>query len=356
MKIKSRQLCFILIAYTAVTKLLVYPTVLASMCGRDLLIPAAINFIIGALIIWSVSFLCSKTDKTFFELLQGTIGKIGAKIVYGFFAAFFILATIVPVFEQKLYVHAIFYDTVPSLLVFIPFFMFSVYAAAKSFGNVGRCADICLPIFAVTMFFIILMSWSEAEWSNLLPAFTVPAGKLFAGASGTAYAFIEPCWLLMFMRHFKYEKGDAAKLTLSYALGALIVLLFLAIFVGIYGDIAVSRTFAVSRTAIFFSAIDTIGRIDLILLYVLEIVMLFALVLNIQLAVHCLSLCTGYNNKMVLSVAVNAALLIILVVCDNLFSRIHDFYFNWMWIAFAVFGAAIPALSWALRRKNEKKI
>ena len=44
MAIKVRQICFILLAYTAVTKLLVYPTVLADVCGRDLLAPALIDF------------------------------------------------------------------------------------------------------------------------------------------------------------------------------------------------------------------------------------------------------------------------------------------------------------------------
>ncbi|MDE6585427.1 MAG: spore germination protein [Clostridia bacterium] len=354
MKIKSRQLCFILIAYTAVTKLLIYPTVLATFCDRDVLIPAVINFFIEGVLIWAVSFLCSRTDKTFFELLQGTIGRIGAKIVYGFFAAFFMLATIIPIFEQKLYVHAIFYDTVPSLIVFLPFFVFAVYAGAKNFQNTGRCADMCLPLFIFTMLFIFFMSWSEVEWSNLLPMFTTPAQKLFTGAAGSSMRFIEPCWLLMFMGHFNYRKGDAARLTLSYVLGALITLLFLAVFVGIYGDIASSRTFAISRTSIFFSAIDTIGRIDLIMLYVLEIVMLFAVVLNIQLAVHALKLCTGYENSMVLSVAVNAALMIVLIVCDNYFHNIQEFYFRWMWIAFLIFGVAIPALSWVLRRRNER--
>ena len=36
---KRRHNCFIMIAYTAVTKLLIYPTALAELCGRDLLFP-----------------------------------------------------------------------------------------------------------------------------------------------------------------------------------------------------------------------------------------------------------------------------------------------------------------------------
>ena len=63
----------------------------------------------------------------------GTLGKVVARIIYGLFALFFIVATVIPLFEQKVYVQAIFYDTIPSLLIFLPFFAFSVYAACKGF-------------------------------------------------------------------------------------------------------------------------------------------------------------------------------------------------------------------------------
>ena len=352
MKIKVRQICFIMIAYTAVTKLLIYPTALAELCGRDLLFPALINFLIEGLLIWAVSFLCSRTDKTFFELIEGTLGNIGARIVYGFMAAFFMLSAIIPLFEQKLYVHTIFYDTVPTILVFLPVFIFTVYAASKKFENIGRCADICLPVFLAVTAFLFLMAVGEAQWDNLMPILQTPATSVLRGASSTAIRFMQPCWMLMFMGHFKYRKGDAAKITLSYAAGAAIVLLFLAMFYGIYGEISASRTFAVSRISIFFPAIETIGRIDLIMLYVLEVVMLFALAINIQFAVHALMRCTGYGNRKVLSLAVNGALLLVVVFCAHYFHAIQIVFYRWLWIVTVVFAVLVPALSWLLKRRN----
>lgn len=174
MKISVRQICFIMIAYTAATKLLMYPTILSQLCGRDLLFPAALSFLIGGIVVWAVAYLCSRTDKTFFELLQGTIGNIGARIVYGFFALFFLLAVLVPIFEQKQYVHNIFYDTVPSIGIFLPFFAFAVYAASKKLTNIGRCADICLPIFLVCMAVLFAMAFSEVQWDDFLPVLKPP--------------------------------------------------------------------------------------------------------------------------------------------------------------------------------------
>lgn len=352
MKISVRQICFILLCYNAVSKMLLYPTVLSHYCGRDLLFAALIDFAVQAVVVWAVSFLCSRTDKTFFQLLEGTFGNIFARIIYGLFALFFIAATIVPLCEQKLYVHTIFYDTVPPLLIFLPFFFFSIYAAGKKFTNIGRSADVCMPIFVLSMIFVFSMSVLEIKWNSFMPVLKTPVKDLFGGALGTVFRFAEPCYVLMFMGHFKYKKGDAAKMTFSYIVGALTVLLFLFTFYGIYGDIAQSRQFAVSKISLFFPAIDTIGRIDLIALYILEIVMLFALVLNVQLALHCVMQCTGYQNRVVLSLAVNAVLIILLMVFDHGFNNLHTFYAKWMWIAFAVFANAIPVLAWTLRRKE----
>ncbi|MDE5667623.1 MAG: spore germination protein [Clostridia bacterium] len=352
-RINVRQICFIMLAYNVVSKLLTFPTALSFFCGRDLLFPALFNFFIEGIVLWGVSFLCSKTDKTFFGLLEGTIGNIGARIVYGFFAVFFLFAALLPIFEQELYVHTIFYDTVPSLVVFLPLFIFTIYAGSKKFENIGRCADICLPVFLTTMAVIFLMSFSGVKWDNLLPILNTPAKTIFQGAAGTAYSFTAPCWLLMFMGHFKYKKHDAAKITLSYVAGALIVLLFLATFYGIYGEIAGSRTFAISRTSLYFPGIDTLGRIDLIMLYVLETVMLFALVLNVQLAVHAISMCTGWDKLPYISLIVNVALATVLITCDNFYHSIQGLYFNWLWIMFIVFSVLVPSLAWLLKRRTE---
>lgn len=354
MKINTRQICFIMLAYTAAAKLLLYPTILSQLCGRDLLFPAALSFLTEGIVIWSVAYLCSRTDKTFYGLLQNALGTVVARIIYGLFALFFLMSALVPVFEQKQYVHNIFYDTVPSIGIFLPFFVFAAYAASKKLINIGRCADVCLPIFAVCMLFLFAMAIPEVEWDNFLPVLKTPAKSIFGGYVGTAFNFAEPCWLLMLMGHFKYKKGDAARITLSYAGGAAFVLVFLAVFYGMYGAVAPSRTFAVARTSLFFPAIETLGRIDLIILLTLEMVMLFALALNIQLSVHCISKCVDWNNYMVLSFIVNAVLMIVIIVCDSSYNSIYRLYYRWSWLPVLVFTVLIPLAAWALKRRKRE--
>jgi len=352
MKINVRQICFIFLAYTAVTKLLMYPTILSQLCGRDLLFPAAASFLVEGIVIWAVAYLCSKTDKTFFELLEDTLGNVGARIVFALFALFFFAASVLPVFEQKQYIHNIFYDTVPSLVVFLPFFVFAAYACGKKLTNIGRCADVCFPIFVVTMVSLFIMAFSSVRWEELSPVLKTPITKLLGGFSGMSFHFTAPCWMLMFMGRFKYKKGDAAKLTFAYAGGAAVVLLFLAVFYGVYGAVAPSRTFAVARTSLFFPAIETLGRIDIILLFALEVVMLFATVLNMQMAVQCLAACIGTEKYALISIGINVALAAILIFTDVVYNAIYRAYFNWFWVAAALFTIILPLLAWTLKRRK----
>lgn len=339
-----------MLTYTVVSRLLLYTTALSDVCGNDLLFPILIDFAVQTVVVWVVCFLCSRTDKTFFGLLEDTFGNVFARIIYGFFALYFAFSTVFPMMEQKQYVGQIFYDTVPSLLVFLPFFVFSVYAGCKELKNIGRCADISLPIFVTAFALMLFMSFSEVDLSNLLPILKTPATKIFGGALGSFFRFVEPSFLLMFMGHFKYRKGDAAKITLSYAGGGLIVILFAAVFYSIYGVISPSRDFAIAKVALFFPAIELIGRIDLIALYFMEIAMLFALVINIQFAVHCLKKCTELQIGGIWSVAVNVVLLVLVIVLDSSFSGLFEFYSKWVWIVTAIFALLLPLLAWTLKK------
>lgn len=351
-KISVRQICFILFAYNAATKLLLYPTNAANGAGNALIFSALMNIALQTLIIWSVAFLSSRTDKSFFELLQNTFGNVAARIIYAFFALYFLVSAIVPMNEQQLLVHDSFYDTMPSLVVFLPFFILSVYAGVKSFTNVGRCADICFPVFVVTAASLLIMSVTQADYSHLLPILKQPFIKVAGFSLASVFRFSESAFLLMFMGHFKYKKGDAAKMTISYAAGGLIVVMIMATFYSLYGALAVTRNFAISNISVFFPIISFIGRIDLFVVYAFDLVVLFAVILNVQASVHCMCLAFNKNWRIVYSVGVNAVLLIVTIFANNNFHALQTIAADWLWIPAIIFAYLIPVLAWALRRRE----
>lgn len=352
-KISVRQICFILIAYNAAAKMLLFPTAAASAVGNALIFSALFNLVLQTVIIWSVSYLSSRTDKSFFELLENTFGNVAARVVYALFALYFLASAVMPLSEQQLLVHDSFYDTIPSLTVFLPFFIFSVYAGVKSFTNVGRCADMLLPVFVVCALSFLIMSVGEADFTNLLPVLKQPFGKVAGFSLSSTFRFSESAFLLMFMGHYKYKKGDSAKLTLSYAAGGLVVIALMAAFYSLYGALTPTRSFAISNISVFFPVIGFIGRIDLFLVYAFDLVALFATVLNIQLSVHCLALTFNKNLRIVYSVCINLALLAVTIIFNNKFTVLHKIVGDWLWLPALLFAYVIPVLAWTLRRKNK---
>lgn len=352
-KISVRQICFILIAYNAASKLLLFPTGAASAVGNALVFCALFNLVLQSIIIWSVSYLSSRTDKTFFELLENTFGKITARIIFGFFALYFLVSAVIPMNEQQLLVHDSFYDTMPSLTVFLPFFIFSVYAGVKSFTNVGRCADMMIPVFALCAAAFLIMSVGEADFTNLLPVLTQPFKEVAGFSVASLFRFSESAFLLMFIGHYKYKKGDAAKLTISYAVGGLVVIAIMAAFYCLYGALAPTRSFAISNISVFFPIISFVGRIDLFLVYAFDLVALFATVLNIQMCVHCLVHTVNKNYRILYSVCANGVLIALTFIFNNHYTVLQKIAGDWLWIPALLFAYIIPVLAWTLRRKNK---
>lgn len=351
-RISVRQICIIMLCYGAVSKLMLFPTTSAVACGNSLWLPALVNLILQSAVVWAVAYACSKTDKTFFQLLKDTFGERFARVIFGLFALFFILNALIPMTEQRLLVHEVFYDTIPALIVFLPFFFFSTYAGAKKFTNLGRTADICLPIFIVTLVAIIAMSLPECDFTNLLPVLKQPASKLFGGTLAAAFRFTDSAFMLMFMGHFKYKKGDSAKITASYAAGGAIVIFFMLVFYSVYGELSPLESFAITKTGIFFSAINLIGRVDIIAVYALDVVILFALVLNVQMSCYCLQKTFKRDNRPLYSLVVNAVLLVLTLVFNNSFSSLEQVGARWLWITALIFAYVLPLSVWALRRKQ----
>ena len=182
-KISARQLYFFLACIAPVGKLVLMPTQLVLFSKNDLLFPALANFALQAGIIFLIMLL-SRSNKTVFELLRYTFGKIGAAILSLVLALFFLYAAFCPMLEQKLFVQGVFYDTLPSLVAFAPFFIFSAYLCAKPIFALGRIWDFLAPVAIIGFAGLMIFSIGQADYGALLP---VGAGGGKGFFEGLAY-------------------------------------------------------------------------------------------------------------------------------------------------------------------------
>lgn len=354
-RISARQLYFFLACVAPVGKIVLMPTQLALYSKNDLLFPTAVNFLVQAGIIFFIMLL-SRSNQTIFELLRNTFGKIGAAIISILFALFFLYAALCPMLEQKLFVQSVFYDTLPSLVAFAPFFVFSAYLCAKPLFAMGRVWDLLALVSIIGFAGLIVLSVGAADFGALLPVGASGGTGFLKGTAYTLSWFYDSFILLFFMGGFRYEKGMAWKSVLFYLAGGLAVLLFLAVYYGIFADIAVRQTFAFAKVSKYFSGVTVLGRFDYIFICMLSLVMAFYCVLPLQGAVTCIRECTGQKG-MPLWYAVGVNLLVLAAAYFFNFKNsavIETVSVKLFWI-FPVFCVLVPLLCLLLRRSSREK-
>lgn len=347
-KIKLRQICFLFAAIMPVTKTIIYPATLTYYAGNNLLLSSALNFLLMGAVLALVIFLSYRTDMTFFDLLQNTFGRVTARIIYGLFALFFAFSALLPLMEQKGFVAQVFYENIPSFIAFAPLFGVSFFACVKGFKTIGRAADIALPVFAVCFAVILLLALPEADFSALLP---VGGDGVFRGSLYGLNWYTECLYPLFFLGHFKREKGAWWKAGLSFLCGAAATLGFLAIFYGIFADIAVQQQNAIAQISKYTTSFTSLGRIDLLFIFALALVLVFALSIPAQLSVHCACKALGGVNPLLPAAALNILLLVLIVFFKYSYLELQTFFTRSLWPVFIIFAYVLPAATLLLRKK-----
>lgn len=350
-KIKLRQICFLFAALMPVTKMIIYPATLCFYAKNDLLFSAAANFLLEGAVLALVILLAYRTDLTFFDLLKNTFGQAAARILYGLFALFFALSALLPILEQKGFVMQIFYENIPSLISFAPFFGVCIFACVKGFKTIGRAADIALPVFAVCFTVILLLSLPQADFSALLPVGGTGADGIFRGSLYGLNWYTDCLYPLFFLGHFEREKGAWWKIGLSFLAGAAAVLLFLGTFYGIFADIAVRQQNTLAQISKYTTSFTTLGRIDLLFIFALALVLVFALCVPLQMSVHCLCKAFGGCRPLLPAAAVNLLFLVFTIFFNYSYHRLQSFFTQNLWAVFAIFAYALPALALLLRKR-----
>ena len=358
--ITTRQLCFMLAFFLPANKLILLPAVLAQYAENDLLLSALAVFAAQGVAVFALLWLMTRTDKTLFELIAAKFGAWAARIFYFLFSLYLLFSAVLPVTEHRLYIQSTMYDTLPTILIFLPFFFFSGYAAAKGLQCAGRAADVSAPLFLFSVPVLIFMSVASADFTQLLPVGAAGAGRIFSGAAHILSWCSDAAWLAVFLGNVRTERRFLLKTGVSYACGAACVLFFLAIFYGIFSAVALNESFAVIKIARYYNALKTLGRIDLLFIYVLSLVQLFALTLPVQLSAHTMGMAFNADMPPLFSAIVNGVLLLVVLFTSKSFPSLEQTINGYLFPVFLLFGYALPILCPLLavrktRRKGAKK-
>ena len=340
-QINTRQLCFFAAFLLPASKLLEAPSLLAKFAASDLLLPAFFHFLLQTVMIITLFYVMSRSERSLLERLRERLGK-AIIVLYVLYAAYFIFAVLLPIFDFEKFVYAAFFDTAPTMFAFTAFFFFAAFVCVKGIKAIGRSADLCLFLFLLPFLALLGMSIFQTDFTSLLPLFGTKFGDTMYAFTYTTPHFSDAILLLPLLLNKRYEKGDGVKVTLSYWIGAALSLLFFAVFFGLFSSIAQREHYAFSKIAQYFPALSVTGRIDLLFVYALSIVLLFYTCLPLQYATYCI-LQTVKTDKSTLIVAViNAVLFLFILNFNRYYNNFYAFISGKLFWIFWLFADILP--------------
>ena len=352
--IYARQIAFAAAFLLPAARSLEAPSILAKYASGDILLPALLHFLTQTLVLLAVLYAASRSEKSLLQRLEAYLGK-GIAVVYIVYAAYFLFAVILPIFDLEKYVYAAFFDTSPTMFSFAVFFFFSAYVCTKGVKNIGRSADLCLLLFLLPFFALLVMSLPEAKFSQLLPLFGTPFSNNAKGFAHTAPHFSDVVLLLPLIANLRYQKYDGVKITVGYTCGAAFTLLFLAVFYGVYASIAPREHYAFSKIAQYFPALSVVGRIDLIFVYLLSIVLLFYTCLPLQYATDLLARTFRFTRKTWISAILNLLLLLLTLYFNKKYDTFYQIISGKLQALFWLFADILPLCLLFLPANSKKE-
>ena len=323
-EIYARQIAFCAAFILPMGKLLEIPSLLAQYAKGDILLPAILQFLAQTLAILGLLYAASLSKKSLWERLQARLGK-GMMFFTLFFAVYYLFAAILPLLDCEKFVYAAYFDTAPTTFSFGFFFFLLAFICSKGIKSFARCSDLCLFLFPLSFFALLFMAFFETDLTRLLPFFGSPFSSLLQAVVKSTSHFSDALLLFPLIAKLDYQEGDGVKITLGYAAGAVMTTLFLAVFFGIFSSIAPREHYAFSKIAQYFSALDVVGRIDLVFIYLLSTPLLFYTCLPLLYTTEFFTAAFSLKSKVIPSAALSLSLFLFTFFMNKYYNTFYTF-------------------------------
>ncbi len=352
----ARQIAFCAAFILPLGKLLEVPSLLAKYAQGDILLPALLQFLVQALVLLGLLYAASQSEKTLLERLYERLGKwiIPFFVLY---AAYFFLAALLPLLDLEKFVYAAFFDTAPTTFSFAAFFFLLAFLCTKGIKSFGRCADLCLFLFLLPFLALLVMGFFETDLTRLLPFFGTDFHGVSQAFQKSSPQFSDAALLLPMICTFRYKKGDGAKITLGYFAGAVMTLVFFAVFFGIYSTLAPREHYALAKVAQYFPALDVIGRLDLIFVYLLSVVLLFYTCLPLLYTTELTARLFGTRRKTLFAGGISLIAFILILFVNRYYNAFYTVISGRLAPVFWVVADILPlTLLFFASKKGEKEV
>lgn len=355
MTITKKQICFLFISIIPATKLLVLPTVYAHYARQDACIAGLLNALADGLLLAVILAFIKKFDgRSFFDVISTAFGIPVARAVYTVYSLYFALTAILPVFEQKMFIEITLYETAPSVLTFLPFFLASFYFSLKGVNALARTGEIIFWFTALGILLIFFLSVGSARPYYLRPMLKNPI-NLTLKASYTGLLWHgQPIALLFLAGRIKREGRFFLPVCIAFAVSAATCILLYALFTGIYGDIAVRQIYALTKMTKYAIALSNVGRFDYVATLLVTFGSILALAVPFVFSVDCFKTAFSLKKSLVPALALNLAMLALVAIFHMRFRTVLDLFERIFIPVMLVLVYALPTLSLLIKGREKR--
>ncbi len=237
--VSTKQFAALVFLVGVSIKAFMLPSLILRVTGKDgyliILGYIAVEFIGLGLV---VAAAVKHPNETFFEMLEGGLGAVAARIFVAFLIAFAAIKCVIVVSEIKMFFSAVMYRDVNWAILAIPLFALLVAFAARPLFVTGRTAELTLPAVVISTLILASLLFGDVRPSNLLPVLPNGLGEVVRGACRFSAWFGDTAVFALFLGNIKLSPRLAAGAFVSKTIAALVVGFFVIATFASYADVS----------------------------------------------------------------------------------------------------------------------
>ena len=282
-QVSIKQFVAIQFLVALAVKMFMLPALMLRIVGKDSYIVMGI-WIAFEFISLTFFLITAKRnpDKTIYDILSETLGKVVSRIVVVLFSSFFVLKAILIISEIKMFFSVTMYAEIGWAIMIIPLLVLLASFAIRSLRAMGRTAEIILPIVLISTLVLTGLLIGDMQGDNLMPVLENGFAPVAEGLITFPVWFGDITFLLIFLGNVKLGKGFVLATMISKLFASLLVMFFSTMLFATYANMGTLIDYGnnVSNMTQFSLGAHDYGRFDLLFycVWMLSVFMKLALI------------------------------------------------------------------------------
>lgn len=271
-RIDGSQLSVLVFVAVMALKIFMAPGLLIKYAGRDGWIGMVIYVAFELVILLMILFIIKLNQKSLYEVLCDSLGKVIAKIILAVFCVLLFIKLIMMCGEVELFFTTSMLNSIKYVVCFIFLLMLLVFFCYKGLTPLSRMAQIFFPFVLAALGILFLLTIQNLDLRGLMPI-TAEGSEIATNMAMFPLWFGDVAVLLGLTGKVKQRKGLVLKGMLTGAISGAIVMYFAVVLFAAYGDYPMIIDYGhnISNMVVYSSGSYLFGRFDIPIFCILMI-------------------------------------------------------------------------------------